>query len=155
VVPLALQLSQKGVAMGAARHRVQAVRALFIVAIVGTLLGLQSAAQSVMFQRGERVRVKAPSKPSEPKESNFSVTVVAIPNDRIRVHDSNLYVNDQAVRGFSQDLMGHVAHSKHTPRVVPDGSYFVMGEHQWTLDDTEQYWGTIPATRLEMTRQPR
>jgi hypothetical protein len=141
--------------MTAAHHCVQAVRALFIVAIVGTLLGLESAAQSVMFQRGEHVRVKAPTKPSDPKESNFAVTVVAIPNDRIRVQDSNLYVNDLAVRGFSRKLLGHVTHSKHTPRVVPDGSYFVMGEHQWTLDDTEEYWGTIEATSLEMANQQR
>lgn len=141
--------------MIAAQHRVQAVRALFTVAMIGTLLSLETAAQPFMFQRGQHVRVKAPTTPSDPKESNFAVTVVALPNDRIRVHDSTLYVNDVAVRGFSQELLGHVAHSKNTPRVVPDGSYFVMGELQWTLDDVEQYWGTIPATRLEMASQQK
>jgi hypothetical protein len=103
-----------------------------------------------MFQRGEHVRVKTPSKPSDPRESNFAVTVVAIPNDRIRVHDSSLYVNDVAVSGFSQQLLGHVARSKHTPGVVPDGSYFVMGDLQWTVDEVEEYWGTIQATSLEV-----
>jgi hypothetical protein len=49
------------------------------------LFSQQGAAQSATFQRGEQVRVKAPTKPSDPKQSDMVLTVVAIPNDRIRV----------------------------------------------------------------------
>jgi hypothetical protein len=99
------------------------------------------------------VRVKAPTKPSDPKNSDMVLTVVALPNDRIRVTDSTVYINDAAIGGFSQEFLGRVAQSKHTPQVVPEGHYFVMGELQWTLDDIEEYWGVFPTASLETARQ--
>ena len=138
--------------MTAGQCRVRAVQATLAVLVTGILFTQQGAAQSTAFQRGEHVRVKAPTKASEPKKSDIVVTVVAVPNDRIRVTDSAVYVNDAAISGFSLELLGRVAHSTHTPSVVPEGQYLVMGEVWWTVEDVDQYWGVIPTTSLEMVR---
>jgi hypothetical protein len=74
---------------------------------------------------------------------------VAVPNDRIRLDDSNIYVNDVPVAGFSQDFLAHVAHTpERVPQTVPDGHYFVMGEQRSTGNISE-YWGQHSGIRLE------
>ncbi len=128
---------------------IRASRAMLAVMVVGILFSQQGATQSTSFQRGEQVRVKAPTKPSDPQASDMALTVVAIPSDRILVSDSAVYVNDVAITGFSKEFLGRVAHSNHTPKVVPEGHYLVMREVQGTVEDVSSYWGVISATNLE------
>jgi hypothetical protein len=55
--------------------------------------------------------------------------VVAIPNDRIRIDQSAIHVNDVQVTGFSPDFVARVVRApERAPQVVPEGHYFVMGE---------------------------
>jgi len=109
-------------------------------------------AQTAAFERGELVRVKAATNASEPRATALVLRVVAIPNDRIRLDDSTVYVNDVAVTGFSPDFLNRVAHSpERTPQTVPQGHYFVMGE-QRNIRDISEYWGQHSGTRLEPAR---
>jgi signal peptidase I len=125
-----------------------------VVALVAMMVAgsHQGAAQSAAFQRGEQVRIKAPTKPSDPKQSDMVLTVVAVPNDRIRVNDSNIYINDVAVTGFSKDFLARVTRApERTPQTVPEGHYFVMGEAR-TNGNISEYWGQHSVTSLETAR---
>jgi hypothetical protein len=79
--------------------------------------------------------------------------VVAVPNDRIRIDGSSIYVNDVEVTGFSPDFVARVARTpERTPQVLPDGHYFVMGETR-TNQDISEYWGQHFGGKLERARQ--
>jgi signal peptidase I len=110
-------------------------------------------AQPSTFQRGELVRVQPPTKPSERRSTPMVLKVVAIPNDRIRIDNSGIYVNDVKVTGFSSDFVARVARApERTPQVLPDGHYFVMGEAR-TNQDISEYWGQHFGGSLERARQ--
>jgi hypothetical protein len=123
------------------------VRRLLIAMVLLNLAGTLVAAQSVAFNRGDRVRVRIRNQPSEPRQVGVPLTVVAVPRDRIRFDGRQLYVNDVRLTGFSDEFMKRVGHSKHTPKVVPDGQYLVMGEFR--QDDVTDVWGIHPADSLE------
>ena len=80
------------------------------------------------------------------------LVVVAVPNDRVRLSGSAIYVNDTAVTGFSEDFVARVARSpERVSHTVPEGHYFVMGEAR-TNGDISEYWGQHSVTSLESTR---
>lgn len=117
-------------------------------------------AQSAPFQRGELVRVLQPTAPSGPQtpvpdpaalehSTGMVLKVVAIPNDRIRIDNAAIYVNDVQVTGFSADFVARVVRApERAPQVVPDGHYFVMGEKRINQDISE-YWGQHFGGQLE------
>ena len=123
------------------------VRRLLVAMVLLNLAGTLVAAQPVAFNRGDRVRVRIQNKPSEPRQVGVPLTVVAVPHDRIRFDGRQLYVNDVRLMGFSDEFIRRVGHSKHTPKVVPDGQYLVMGEFR--QDDVTDVWGIHPADSLE------
>ena len=122
------------------------------------------SAQSATFQRGELVRVLPPIAPSEPKtpplepdalkhRAGMVLKVVAIPNDRIRIETSAIYINDVQVSGFSPDFVARVVRApERVPQIVPAGHYFVMGEQRINQNISE-YWGQHFGGQLE--RAPR
>src|SRR5262245_320208 len=122
-------------------------RRLLVTIVLLTLAGTLVAAQSAAFNRGDRVRVKVQNKPSEPKQVGVPLMVVAVPRDRIRFDGHRLYVNDARLTGFSAEFIKRVGRSKHTPKIVPDGQYLVMGEFR--QDDVTDVWGVHPAESLE------
>ena len=104
-------------------------------------------AQSPALQRGDVVRVRATAFDAHP--TPLPLRIVAVPNDRIRLVDSAVFVNDVAVIGFSADFLARVAHNPaQTPQVVPEGHYFVMGEAR-NNQDISEYWGQHSGVRLE------
>ena len=120
-------------------------------------------AQSATFQRGELVRV-LPTAPSEPKtpvldpdalkhRTGMVLKVVAVPNDRIRIDKSAIYINDVQVTGFSPDFVARVVRTpKRVPETVPVGHYFVMGEQRINQNISE-YWGQHFGGQLERAPQ--
>ena len=108
-------------------------------------------AQSTTFQRGDLVQV-LPAASREPMapvldakaaehRSGMVLRVVAIPNDRIRIDRTAIYVNDVPVTGFSPDFVARVvAAPERVPQVVPERHYYVMGEKR-TSEDIWEYSG--------------
>jgi hypothetical protein len=120
-------------------------------------------AQSTTFERGDLVRVRPSTAPSGPGTPVFGpgahehramlLEIVAIPNDRIRIDESAIYVNDEQVTGFSPDFVARVVRApERVPPVVPEGHYFVMGEQRINQDIIE-YWGQHFGGQLQ--RVPR
>jgi signal peptidase I len=121
-------------------------------------------AQSATFQRGELVRVLPPTPLSEAKtpvldpdalrhRAGMVLKVVAIPNDRIRIDKSAIYVNDVQVTEFSPDFMARVVRApERVPQIVPEGHYFVMGEQRINQNISE-YWGQHFSGQLERAPQ--
>jgi signal peptidase I len=148
------RMAAGGLPMTAEQGVIRVARALVTMMVVGIGFSQPSAAQSPTFQRGEQVRIKAPTKPSDPKQSDMVLIVVAVPNDRIRLSDSAVYVNETLVTGFSQDFLGRVARTRtpdRVPQTVPEGHYFVMGEAR-TNGNISEYFGQHPVARLETAR---
>jgi hypothetical protein len=111
---------------------------------------IHAQSPSPTFPRGELVRV-LPT-PSVPNSTTLVLRVVAIPNDRIRIDKSAIYVNDVQVTGFSAECVANVVRAAEPlPKVVPDGHYFVMGERR-VNEDISEYWGQHPGIRLERAR---
>lgn len=109
------------------------------------------SAQSTSFQRGDLVRVRPAA--NEKAIAPPVLRVVAIADDRIRLADATVYVNDLPVSGFSPEFLKRVANSpERTPQVVPAGHCFVMGE-QRTSQDVSEYWGQHSDTSLERIQQ--
>jgi signal peptidase I len=110
------------------------------------------SAQSPVFERGQQVVIKPPTKASDPKQSDMTLTVVAVPDDRLSVRDNALYVNDNAVTRFSQEFVQRVLdQSDRIPSQVPAGHYFVMGELRNGTDISE-YFGQHSAQSLQAFR---
>jgi signal peptidase I len=118
-----------------------------LITAVAVVASAAAYAQPAAFHREDLVRVK-PS-PSTSQPTSLVLRIVAVPNDRIRLVESAVLVNDVAVTDFSKEFLARVAHdSSRTPQVVPEGHYFVMGEARMNQDISE-YWGQHSGVSLE------
>jgi Signal peptidase, peptidase S26 len=118
-----------------------------IMTIFALSASVLAYAQSPVLQRGESVRVRPGA--SGDGSPQFVLKVVALPNERIRLTASDMYVEDVAVTGFSPDFLARLAGApERLPQAVPAGHYFVMGEQRLN-NDVSHYWGLYPAGRLQ------
>jgi signal peptidase I len=122
------------------------------------------------IQRGDIIVFRYPVHP----EQHFVKRVIAVPGDRVRLIDKKVYVNDQPVdepytvykRGdvdiFRDDfpqpqlpspyLDAHWwvelrKHVKGNELIVPDNSYFAMGDNREISLDS-RYWGFVPRENI-------
>jgi len=124
---------------------------MFAVSLALLAAAATLSAQSTPFQRGDLVRVRPAA--NEKAIAPLMLRVVAIADDRIRLADATVYVNDVPVTGFSPEFLARVANSRErTPQVVPAGHCFVMGE-QRTNQDVSEYWGQHSEMSLERIQQ--
>jgi Signal peptidase, peptidase S26 len=123
-----------------------------LIAVFAVAASVMTSAQAPALQRGDLVRVVPGAYRADVKATPLLLKVVAIPDDRMRVQDTALYVNDIAVTGFSEDFLARVAAApERVPLVVPLGHYFVMGE-QRSISDITEYWGQHAAGSIELAR---
>ncbi len=89
-------------------------------------------------RRGEIVMLLYPLRP----ERTFVKRVVAEEGAQVRIIDGRVYVNDVAMTD-SFVTPEYRSHDNWGPQVVPEGYYFVMGDHRNNSLDS-RHWGFVP-----------
>ena len=89
-------------------------------------------------QRGDIVMLYYPLNP----DKSFVKRVIAEEGDTVRVVDGRVYVNDVPMR---DDFVPaeYRSHDDWGPQVIPEGYYFVMGDHRNNSSDS-RHWGFVP-----------
>ena len=75
-------------------------------------------------------------------DKSFVKRVIAEEGDTVRVVDGRVYVNDVPMR---DDFVPaeYRSHDDWGPQVIPEGYYFVMGDHRNNSSDS-RHWGEVP-----------
>ena len=90
------------------------------------------------ISRGDTVVFWFPGDPSK----SFIKRVIGVPGDKVEVTDGKVSVNQTVLDEpyVPEAYRDHVS----TPlRVVPQGEYFVLGDHRSSSNDSRM-WGTVP-----------
>ncbi|MGQ0732531.1 MAG: signal peptidase I [Acidobacteriota bacterium] len=89
-------------------------------------------------QRSDIVMLYYPLNP----EKSFVKRVIAEEGDTVRIVDGRVYVNDVPLH---DDYVPpeYRSHDDWGPQVIPEGYYFVMGDHRNNSSDS-RHWGFVP-----------
>jgi len=89
-------------------------------------------------RRGDIVMLYYPLNP----DKSFVKRVIAEEGDTVRIVDGRVYVNDIPLK---DDYVAseYRSHDDWGPQVIPEGYYFVMGDHRNNSSDS-RHWGMVP-----------
>lgn len=82
----------------------------------------------------------------EDKSKSYIKRVIAVPGDRIRIDEGQVYVNGNPLDEpyVPEDYRDRMSKEE---RVVPQDSYFVMGDHRNSSNDSRA-WGYVPKSLI-------
>jgi signal peptidase I len=89
-------------------------------------------------RRGDIVMLRYPVNP----DKSFVKRIIAEEGDMVRIVDGHVYVNDVPL---NDDYVPNEfrSHDDFSPQVIPQGYYFVMGDHRNNSSDSRD-WGMVP-----------
>jgi len=89
-------------------------------------------------RRGDIVMLYYPLNP----DKSFVKRVIAEEGDTVRIVDGRVYVNDIPLHDDYVPAE-YRSHDDWGPQVIPEGYYFVMGDHRNNSSDS-RHWGMVP-----------
>lgn len=96
-------------------------------------------------ERGEIVFFKFPDN----EEETFVKRVIGLPGEKIEIKDGKVYINDSAEPLYEPYLKETPRKEDFGPVVVPEDSYFMMGDNRNHSSDSRA-WNTFYVTRDEL-----
>jgi signal peptidase I len=98
------------------------------------------------IERGDTVVFWYPL--DETKTKSYIKRVIGLPGDRIRIDAGQVYVNGRAlaedyVPNSFRDTLSWPTDTRGVERTVPEGNYFVLGDHRSQSSDSRA-WGYVP-----------
>ena len=90
--------------------------------------------------RGDVIVFKAPQSP----ERDFIKRIIGLPGERVEIRNGKVFVNGRAL---SEPYIKDPPLYEMPLLVVPDGSYFVLGDHRNNSSDSH-VWGVVPRDNI-------
>jgi signal peptidase I len=91
-------------------------------------------------ERGDVIVFRYPRDPSR----DFIKRVIAVPGDVVSIHEGKVSVNGQLIE---EEYLDETTRGDLDDTVVPDGSYFVLGDNRSNSSDSRS-WGFVPEENI-------
>jgi len=91
-------------------------------------------------ERGDVIVFRYPRDPSR----DFIKRVIAVPGDTVSIHEGQVTVNGQLLE---EEYLDETTRGDLDNTVVPDGSYFVLGDNRSNSSDSRS-WGFVPEENI-------